>query len=106
MFLFRRHGLLIAIVFLAVIRLYAVSKPPDPPLNVVVITIDTLRADHLGCYGYKEIRTPNIDRLAQEGTRFERAYTPVPITFPIALSAPEPRFSEKAEMLESPCPVT
>src|ERR1700691_664537 len=82
MFLFRRHGLLIAIVFLAVIRLYAVSKPPDPPINVVEITIDTLRADHLGCYGYKEIRTPNIDRLAQECTRFERAYTPVPITFP------------------------
>ncbi|MDP9268186.1 MAG: sulfatase-like hydrolase/transferase, partial [Acidobacteriota bacterium] len=53
-----------------------------PPPNVVLITIDTLRADHLGCYGYKAIRTPNIDALAKEGVRFERAFTPVPITLP------------------------
>src|SRR6202171_4695475 len=50
--------------------------------NVVVITIDTLRADHLGCYGYKQIRTPNIDALAADGVRFERAYTAVPVTLP------------------------
>ncbi|HWY19807.1 MAG TPA: sulfatase-like hydrolase/transferase [Candidatus Acidoferrum sp.] len=53
-----------------------------PAPNVVVITIDTLRADHLGCYGDKQIRTPNIDALASEGIRFERAYTPVPVTLP------------------------
>jgi arylsulfatase A-like enzyme/Flp pilus assembly protein TadD len=50
--------------------------------NVVIITIDTLRADHLGCYGYKQIRTPNIDALAVDSVRFERAYTPVPVTLP------------------------
>ncbi len=50
--------------------------------NVVVITIDTLRADHLGCYGYKQIHTPNIDALAADGARFERAYTAVPVTLP------------------------
>jgi arylsulfatase A-like enzyme/Flp pilus assembly protein TadD len=50
--------------------------------NVVFITIDTLRADHLGCYGDTQIRTPNIDALASEGVRFERAYTPVPVTLP------------------------
>jgi len=55
---------------------------PVPPPNVVVITIDTLRADHLGCYGYKQIRTPNIDSLASDGIRFERAYTAVPVTLP------------------------
>ncbi len=49
---------------------------------MVVITIDTLRADHLGCYGYKQIRTPNIDALAADGARFERAYTAVPVTLP------------------------
>src|SRR3984885_5329860 len=53
-----------------------------PQPNVVFITIDTLRADHLGCYGYKQIRTPNIDALAGESFRFERAYTPVPVTLP------------------------
>jgi arylsulfatase A-like enzyme/cytochrome c-type biogenesis protein CcmH/NrfG len=59
----------------------AQSKVPSTP-NVVVITIDTLRADHLGCYGYKQIKTPIIDTLAREGVRFERAFTPVPITLP------------------------
>src|SRR5437868_9733938 len=52
------------------------------PANVVFITIDTLRPDHLGCYGDKQIRTPNIDALAADGTRFERAYTAVPVTLP------------------------
>src|ERR1700716_3340088 len=59
--------------------LLAESKPA---LNVVIITVDTLRPDHLGCYGYKQIRTPNIDALAADGVRFERAYTAVPVTLP------------------------
>ena len=50
--------------------------------NVIVVTIDTLRPDHLGAYGYKPIDTPNIDRLAREGIRFNAAYTPVPLTLP------------------------
>src|SRR6266576_1406110 len=52
------------------------------PANVVFITIDTLRPDHLGCYGDKQIRTPNIDALAADSIRFERAYTAVPVTLP------------------------
>ena len=59
----------------------AFAAPVAAP-NVVVITIDTLRADHLGCYGYKQIHTPNIDALAADGARFERAYTAVPVTLP------------------------
>ncbi len=51
-------------------------------LNVVLVTIDTLRADHLGCYGYKGIETPNIDRLAAQGTRFVYTYAQVPFTLP------------------------
>jgi len=53
-----------------------------PTLNVVLITIDTLRPDHLGCYGSTLVRTPNIDQLARAGVRFTQAYTPVPITLP------------------------
>src|SRR5271167_2805 len=53
-----------------------------PTLNVVLITIDTLRADHVGCYGYKQIKTPNIDALASDGARFERAFAVVPVTLP------------------------
>ncbi len=55
---------------------------PGPRTNVVFITIDTLRADHLGCYGYKDIHTPNIDALALDSVKFEHAFTPVPITLP------------------------
>src|SRR5258708_39686409 len=48
--------------------------------NVVVITIDTLRADHVGAYGYAGARTPTLDRLARDGVRFDRAYATAPIT--------------------------
>ena len=50
--------------------------------NVLLITLDTTRADHLGCYGYGPARTPNLDRLAAEGVRFARAYCPAPLTLP------------------------
>ncbi len=50
--------------------------------NVLLITIDTLRADHVGAMGYDQIETPNLDRLASEGILFEHAYTPCPLTLP------------------------
>ena len=50
--------------------------------SVVLITIDTLRADRLGCYGYADIETPHLDRLAGEGILFENAVTTVPFTLP------------------------
>jgi arylsulfatase A-like enzyme/Flp pilus assembly protein TadD len=50
--------------------------------NVVFITIDTLRADHLGCYGDRSVQTPTIDALARSSARFTHAFTPVPITLP------------------------
>lgn len=77
----RRWPLALPIASLLLLLSAAFAAPVAPP-NVVVITIDTLRADHLGCYGYKQIRTPNIDALAQDSARFERAYTPVPVTLP------------------------
>ncbi len=53
-----------------------------PGFNLLLITLDTTRADHLGCYGYKEARTPNLDRLAAEGWRFNRVYCSAPLTLP------------------------
>ncbi len=52
------------------------------PPNVLVITIDTLRADHLGCYGFPFARTPSIDKIASEGVRFTNAISAAPITMP------------------------
>jgi arylsulfatase A-like enzyme len=55
---------------------------PDPStLNLLVITLDTTRADRLGAYGYS-VQTPNIDRLAEEGVLFEQASSPAPLTLP------------------------
>jgi len=48
--------------------------------NVVVITIDTLRADRVGAYGYSAARTPTLDALARGGVRFDAAYAAAPIT--------------------------
>lgn len=55
---------------------------PGERWSVLLITLDTTRADHLGCYGKSAALTPNIDRVAAQGTLFERAYTVVPITLP------------------------
>ena len=52
------------------------------PLNVVVITIDTLRPDHLHCYGYTRIETPTLDRIAESGVLFENGVTQTPLTPP------------------------
>ncbi|MFC2169904.1 sulfatase-like hydrolase/transferase [Acidobacteriota bacterium] len=51
-------------------------------LNVLFISLDTLRADHLGCYGYEGIETPNIDQLAREGILFKNATCQIPLTLP------------------------
>ena len=50
--------------------------------NILLISVDTLRADHLSCYGYSKATTKSFDRLAKEGILFTKAYTPVPITLP------------------------
>jgi arylsulfatase A-like enzyme len=52
------------------------------PLDILLITIDTLRADALGTYGAIDTQTPNIDRFAEEGVIYEAATTPIPLTRP------------------------
>ena len=54
--------------------------------NILLITVDTLRADHLSSYGYHKQTSPRIDQLAAEGTRFDRAHTVIPLTGPSHLS--------------------
>ncbi len=63
------------------------STPPEAqPPSVIVITVDTLRADRLGCYGYFRNTSPTIDTLAQDGILFERAYAPMSTTLPSHIS--------------------
>lgn len=58
------------------------DRPSRPKANVLLVTIDTLRADHLSCYGSKAVATPAIDAVAARGVRFERAFSQVPLTPP------------------------
>ncbi len=63
------------------------TPPAEPaPPNVILISVDTLRADHLGCYGYERPTSPSIDLLASRGVRFEQAFSQASWTLPSHLS--------------------
>src|SRR5579872_1206876 len=53
-----------------------------PRLNVILVTLDTTRADHLGIYGYQRGLTKSFDDFARRGVVFDRAYAPAPLTLP------------------------
>jgi len=94
---------LFAIIFLFAVSFFSLIKPrlqkdpyardfesyrslmkpvPVDGMNIIVLTIDTLRADHLGCYGYEGAGTPNIDRLSKEGILFKYTTAQTPLTLP------------------------
>jgi hypothetical protein len=66
----------------AAIFLLSSAAPRPAPPTIVLISIDTLRADHLGSYGYPRATSPFLDELAQNGTVFEEAVVPLPSTAP------------------------
>lgn len=84
----RRRGHIVRIVLLT--PLFAACFPDRaressqtrPTTNVVLVTVDTLRADHVGCYRLREVSTPHMDALAHRGTRFDQAIAQVPLTTP------------------------
>ena len=76
-------GLLVVLAALAAFGLHRSRAWRAPRRdNLLLITLDTTRADRIGCYGYAQARTPNLDRLAREGVRFQYAYGPAPLTLP------------------------
>jgi arylsulfatase A-like enzyme len=93
------------------LALLGCGGPDTPPPNVVLISIDDLRPDHLGCYGRAGETSPWIDGLAREGTIFRNAFTTAPWTLPSHLSLftslypsehginPTPTFGTSAEEL-------
>src|SRR5215469_9562956 len=74
-----RHGLILGF-FLAPAIAGGQRREASAPPDVFLITIDTLRADHVHCYGDRNIQTPALDGLAKDGIRFAHAFTPSPIT--------------------------
>ena len=76
-----RAALLVSTLWLLVgLSAGASAQGKTPPPDVFLITIDTLRADHVHCYGYDRVQTPALDGLAKDGVRFAQAFTPSPIT--------------------------
>jgi choline-sulfatase len=66
--------------FVIAVSVSSAQAVTGPTLDVYLITIDTLRADHVHCYGDDQIQTPALDSIAQDGIRFTQAFTPSPIT--------------------------
>ena len=77
-----------ALLGLALAAAACARGPKDqfPGAPVVLVSIDTLRADHLPAYGHAGVQTPNLDRFARDAIVFENAYTHVPLTLPAHVS--------------------
>ncbi len=86
----KRVGVVLALAAAALAAWVALARPrwasrvlpSRGPRNVLIVTLDTLRADHLGAYGYAAAQTPRLDALAGSGLRFTQATTVVPLTLP------------------------
>ncbi len=75
-------ALFLLTIFFSPLLLKAEAKVNKPKLNLLLITIDTLRPDRLSCYSPEHLQTPHIDSLAQHGILFKRAFAHVPLTLP------------------------
>lgn len=76
-----------AAILLVVLGAAAACSPaPQKRPNILLVTLDTTRADHLGAYGYTRANTPTLDRLAANGVLFERAISAAPLTLPAHVS--------------------
>jgi choline-sulfatase len=79
----------LALVAAAAAAVFLLSRKPDfsklrgsADYNVILVTLDTVRADRLGCYGFANIETPALDGFAADGIKFEKCYSPTPLTLP------------------------
>jgi choline-sulfatase len=81
----KARWILLTALFCATSQLFAAPQrtaTSRPRPNILLITIDTLRADHVGCYGAANVKTPTMDALAKDGILFEHAFSQVPLTWP------------------------
>jgi len=84
---FHKFGVLVLLLVLTVAAIAfwfggCFSSSAKDIRSVILISIDTCRADYLSCYGYPKKTTPNIDAIAREGVLFKKVVSPVPLTFP------------------------
>ena len=77
-----RSSAVLCVLTLVVASCARQPPAPTPPRHLVLVTIDTLRADRLGCYGNRTVQTPHLDRLAREGALAVDMSVQVPLTRP------------------------
>ena len=78
----RRFPAILAVLASAALACHRGSVAPSNRTPVILISIDTLRSDHLPAYGYKDVETPHIDALRRDGVLYQHAYAHVPLTLP------------------------
>lgn len=78
--------LVVAVLLCGILLCGIFLKKPKEGVNVLIITVDSLRPDHLGCYGYERATSPNIDRLAKRGVLFTQAISQSSWTSPSMIS--------------------
>ena len=84
----RRLGLALALLG------SAIGRGSESPVNLIFVVVDTIRADHRGCYGSVRDSSPAIDTLAAGGIRFDRAYSTAPWTLPAVVSMITDRYPD------------
>ncbi len=105
-----REIIRVSVAFIVAVFIFLLNTPPfkgrmPGDVNVILLTVDSLRADHLGCYGYHKMTTPNIDAIAEKGQLFRRAYSQSAWTFPglmsilTSLQPPAHQVDERGKML-------
>ena len=80
------------------------SEPDEKPLNVVIVVLDTLRPDRLGCYGHERDTSPNLDAMADEFFLFESAQSPAPWTAPSLVSLMTSLYPDAHGVRSAPVP--
>lgn len=80
--LFILAGTIFSLLYLKNVSSSSRNRSASESLNVILITVDTLRADRLGCYGFSPDTTPTMDRWAARGIRFENCIAQTPLTLP------------------------
>jgi arylsulfatase len=75
LFISARTGLVLAFALSVALGLWLLTMQTKKSVNVILITVDTLRADHLGAYGYQRATSPHVDAFARESLLFRRAYS-------------------------------
>jgi arylsulfatase A-like enzyme len=79
-------------------------RSAEPPRNLVIVVLDTVRADHLSCYGYGRPTSPNLERFAEQAFLFENAQSPAPWTAPALVSLMTSLHPDAHGVLDFPFP--